>query len=218
MIRGTVRDQFERAARFPTLHPQLEGEDIVIYLRYPSGSSDDGNYSPVFGEVLLNDASDVSEMTMLSARENDDMFDERTDMIEDHWTYCAFDHNVDRLDLDGEGDTDSTDSDTESSSDDSNSMDGFFDDLDEDTGTDNDDGSDEVTKSDLDPITQEFVETLLHSVINVAMTLQSTRSERTIGKSKSRMLLTKAFVRNRMLIRRCLMNSSQLRSTVDDWC
>lgn len=148
-------DMFERTARFPALHPELEGEEIVVYLRYPSGSSEGGNYSPVFGEVLLNDADDVADMTMLSARENDGMFDERTDLIEDHWTYCDFPHNVDRLDLD-DSETDTSDGDTSGDTD-TDDDDGFdFNELDPSSGDDSTEVA--VSMTDVEPVTQGFIE------------------------------------------------------------
>lgn len=143
------------------LHPELEGEEIVLYLRF--GDSYQGNRAH-HGEVLLADAADPGDMTRLTAKDYDaeepraDLYDERDLFLQFHEPDGGWEALGDSSQSDSDDGDTSTDD--ESSTDDTSQSSGGND-LDFDELDDSDDGDDAdgpTVYEELSPDEQTFVD------------------------------------------------------------
>lgn len=76
-------DQYERIARTPVLHPDLEGQEIILYATFGESSGDGFRQQQM--NVLLNDGEDLSECTNLTFQ-SDDILGSDASVIEyDPW-------------------------------------------------------------------------------------------------------------------------------------
>jgi len=126
------------AAMYPQLHPELQGEEIILFLRY--GNEYQGNRK-YLGHVFLDDGETVADCTELTGAETDDLFEPRLDLREPTDVWLEF-HEPDGGWGDGSG-----------SSADSGGMN--FDEL--DGGDDSGDDDSTLTYDGLSSDTQTFV-------------------------------------------------------------
>jgi len=147
-------DGYPRVARQPVVHPELQGEEVLIALRAEELEGDYGSYTKNFGHVFLRDADSIENTTQLDqgAPEEEgasEVFETAPEAIDAQYSYLTW-HEPES----GWGSSDSSSDGDESAS---GGTDDFFDDLEQ--------GS-EDGYNDLDTDSQQFVDEAAEWAVN----------------------------------------------------